>query len=357
MDWLSAQTTCLQMIDSTNKTSRLLEMNNLDEYNFIQKYIKQILTDNQMKIEVNNSQGILSSTIAFIGSLGLKSSTAKWTYRWGNKSSNTYTSTNPMWCKEKHWNSIIFPAEPAWEQNKTINKTFQAFKRWNDSNDGCLVSLLSTAKQPFLCEIIGESGRLNNQSIISFISPTITTIISSTTSKQTITSDHSSSLISQQLSTSFFNRTTTLKLNVTNEESGLKNKQFLFIIIGIIGIVLLITLLIIIINIKQKKQKSSKNLKSTRKKSLSDSKIDKKNLEDLQSNDSFDSDLTAESTTQKSIKSKGLFTDNQSLTPSNSNSSNATKAALWDEMESSLFSSTSRDPIKHQSSYQKTKPL
>ncbi|CAF5152808.1 unnamed protein product, partial [Rotaria sp. Silwood1] len=51
-------------------------MNNLDEYNFIQKYIKQILTDNQMKIEVNNSKGILSSTIAFIGSLGLKSSTA-----------------------------------------------------------------------------------------------------------------------------------------------------------------------------------------------------------------------------------------------------------------------------------------
>ncbi|CAF5155195.1 unnamed protein product, partial [Rotaria sp. Silwood1] len=50
--------------------------------------------------------------------------------------------------------------------------------------------------------IEGESGRLNNQSIISFISLTITTIISSTTRKRTITSDPSSSLISQQLSTS-----------------------------------------------------------------------------------------------------------------------------------------------------------
>ncbi|CAF2913554.1 unnamed protein product [Rotaria sp. Silwood2] len=305
MDWLSAQRTCGQMSDSTNKTSRLLEMNNLDEYYFIQKYMTKILTNNQMKLEVNNSKGVLSSTIAFIGSLGLKSSTARWTYRWGNKSSNTYTSTNPMWCKEKHWDSIIFPAEPTWEQDDIINTTFQALKRWNDTSDGCLVSLLLTSKQPFLCEIVGEPGRFNNQSTTSFISSTTSNIILSTTTKQTIISDHSSLLISQQLSTSFFSRTTSLKLNLTNEESGLKNKRLLFIIIGIIGIVMVIIIFIIIINIKQKKKNPSKDLKSNNKKSSSSSKINKKNIEDLQSNDSFDSDLTAESTTQKSLKSKG----------------------------------------------------
>ncbi|CAF3655125.1 unnamed protein product [Rotaria sordida] len=287
MDWLSAQTTCRHMIDSTNETSRLLEINNLDEYYYIQKYIKQILTDDQMKTEVNSSKGILSSTIAFIGSLGLRSSPTKWIYHWGNNSSKTYESTSPMWCKEKHWDLILYPAEPAWEQHETINRTFQALKRWDDSSDTCLVSLLSTNIEPFLC----ESGRLNNQSII-FISSTIISIISSTTRKQTIISNQSSLSTSQQLLTSFSSRTTSSKLNLTNGESVLKNKRFLFIIIGIIGIVM------------QKKKKSSKDLKSIEKKSLSSSKINKKHMEDLQSNDSFDSNLTAESTAQKTLKSK-----------------------------------------------------
>ncbi|CAF0974174.1 unnamed protein product [Rotaria sordida] len=299
MDWLSAQTTCRHMIDSTNETSRLLEINNLDEYYYIQKYIKQILTDDQMKTEVNSSKGILSSTIAFIGSLGLRSSPTKWIYHWGNNSSKTYESTSPMWCKEKHWDLILYPAEPAWEQHETINRTFQALKRWDDSSDTCLVSLLSTNIEPFLC----ESGRLNNQSII-FISSTIISIISSTTRKQTIISNQSSLSTSQQLLTSFSSRTTSSKLNLTNGESILKNKRFLFIIIGIIGIVMVMIIFIIIINIKQKKKKSSKDLKSIEKKSLSSSKINKKHTEDLQSNDSFDSNLTAESTTQKTLKSK-----------------------------------------------------
>ena len=61
-----------------------------------------------------------------------------------------------MWCREKYWNSTRFQAEPTWDQDEKIGLTFQALKRWSDSNDACVVSLLSTNKQSFLCEIVGE---------------------------------------------------------------------------------------------------------------------------------------------------------------------------------------------------------
>lgn len=65
-------------------------------------------------------------------------------------------STSPMWCEEKHWSPAIIPREPSFEHDDQFNVTFQALKRWNDSSNACLVSLLETSKQPFLCEIIGN---------------------------------------------------------------------------------------------------------------------------------------------------------------------------------------------------------
>lgn len=58
-----------------NSGSRLLEINNLNEFYFIQKSAKNLLKIDQMIIEINNSKGILSSSIAFTGSQGIRSST------------------------------------------------------------------------------------------------------------------------------------------------------------------------------------------------------------------------------------------------------------------------------------------
>ena len=69
--WSDAVSKCKEM----NSTSQLLEINNLNEFYFIQKSIKNILPDNQMKIEVNNSKELYSSVTAFIGSVGRGSST------------------------------------------------------------------------------------------------------------------------------------------------------------------------------------------------------------------------------------------------------------------------------------------
>ena len=79
-----------------------------------------------------------------------------WFYRWGNNSDKIYASTSEMWCKEKHWQSTIIPAEPAWERDERVQMTFQALKRWSDTNDACLVSLLPESKQAVLCEIVGK---------------------------------------------------------------------------------------------------------------------------------------------------------------------------------------------------------
>lgn len=70
MNWSIADKMCQQMNHSINESTRLLELNNLNEFHFIQKSIQQILTDDQMKVEINNSNIILSSSTAFIGSQG-----------------------------------------------------------------------------------------------------------------------------------------------------------------------------------------------------------------------------------------------------------------------------------------------
>ena len=69
-----------------------------------------------------------------------------------------YDSTSSMWCQEKRWHSVVYQAEPAWENETTVNVTFQALKRWDDSPNACLISLLPTAARPFLCEIVGEKA-------------------------------------------------------------------------------------------------------------------------------------------------------------------------------------------------------
>jgi hypothetical protein len=66
MKWLDAEKVCQQMANSVNEPTRLLELNHLNEFDFIRKSIQQILTDNQMKPEINT----LSSATAFIGSQG-----------------------------------------------------------------------------------------------------------------------------------------------------------------------------------------------------------------------------------------------------------------------------------------------
>jgi len=80
----------------------------------------------------------------------------EWFYYWGNNVDKKYASTSQMWCKEIHSGSITFQAEPAWEDDNTMEETFQALKRWNDGNNACLVSLVSDSRQPFLCEIVGK---------------------------------------------------------------------------------------------------------------------------------------------------------------------------------------------------------
>ena len=70
MSWLNAESTCQQMSISISEPARLLEMNSLNEFYFIQRSIEQILTDEHMKEEMNTSSGILSSAVAFIGSKG-----------------------------------------------------------------------------------------------------------------------------------------------------------------------------------------------------------------------------------------------------------------------------------------------
>ncbi|CAF2131962.1 unnamed protein product [Rotaria magnacalcarata] len=249
--WLDAVNQCREM----NSTSQLLEINNLNEFYFIQKSIKNILPDNQMKIEVKNSKELFSSATAFIGSVGRGSSTDKWAYQFGNNSGNSYTSTSPMWCKEKQWGPIIIPAEPSFEHDDGLKITFQALKRWNDSTDACLVSLLGTSEQSFLCEIVA----LNN--------------------------------------------TTPSKLDITTGATALNDKQLLFIIIVIAGIFIVLIVFIIASNLKSRKKDSSKSLKSNRRKSVSRSKSDKKTVEDLQSNrSSVDSPLSNDATIKKSMQ-------------------------------------------------------
>jgi flagellar basal body-associated protein FliL len=87
---------------------------------------------------------------------------------------------------------------------------------------------------------------------------------------------------------------------LTNEESESKQKRLLYIIIGIISVVSLIIIFIIVINVQYRKKESSIDSKLTIEKSLSRLKNES---EDIQSNDSFESHLSAESTAQKSEES------------------------------------------------------
>ena len=48
MNWINAERQCQQMSNSTSEAIRLLEMTNLNEFYFIQRSIKQILTDEMM---------------------------------------------------------------------------------------------------------------------------------------------------------------------------------------------------------------------------------------------------------------------------------------------------------------------
>ncbi|CAF1278798.1 unnamed protein product [Rotaria magnacalcarata] len=297
--WLDAVNQCREM----NSTSQLLEINNLNEFYFIQKSIKNILPDNQMKIEVKNSKELFSSATAFIGSVGRGSSTDKWAYQFGNNSGNSYTSTSPMWCKEKQWGPIIIPAEPSFEHDDGLKITFQALKRWNDSTDACLVSLLGTSEQSFLCEIVGDPARFHDQTILSFLFTIIRSTIITTTIKQNLVTDNQSFVTSQQLSTSALNNTTPSKLDITTGATALNDKQLLFIIIVIAGIFIVLIVFIIASNLKSRKKDSSKSLKSNRRKSVSRSKSDKKTVEDLQSNrSSVDSPLSNDATIKKSMQ-------------------------------------------------------
>ncbi|CAF1564882.1 unnamed protein product, partial [Adineta steineri] len=333
MNWSNADKFCRRMSSYIDKPTRLLELNNLNEFNFIQKTIHQILTDEQMEIEViNNSNGILlSSAMAFIGSQGRRTSNKTWIYHWANTTDKIYTS------------------EPAWEQDEEIDITFQALKRWSDSDDACLVSLLPNSRQPILCEIIGESDRFRNQSILPFLFTTITTTTTvssikttTTTMKDIVINNLAPPLtILWPLSTAIFatsSTTTTVETNLTNVHSEIKQNGSLFLILGLLGILTIISILIFIIYIHHKKKESSIDLKSNTKQSLSHSKMDQIHVEDLQSNDSSESHFTVETATQESDR---IFTDTHSLTPSKTKSIKASKLALWDQMESSLFSSTS----------------
>jgi hypothetical protein len=55
-------------------STRLLVLNNLDEFDFIANVIPQILTADQMEVEHTHGQHSLSSTAAFIGSQGRRNS-------------------------------------------------------------------------------------------------------------------------------------------------------------------------------------------------------------------------------------------------------------------------------------------
>ncbi|CAF3526397.1 unnamed protein product [Adineta steineri] len=349
MNWSNADKFCRRMSSYIDKPTRLLEFNNLNEFNFIQKTIHLILTDEQMEIEViNNSNGIiLSSAMAFIGSQGRRTSNKTWIYHWANTTDKIYTSTSQMWCKEKYWNTIVISqGEPAWEQDEEIDITFQALKRWSDSDDACLVSLLPNSRQPILCEIIGESDRFRNQSILPFLFTTITTttavssIKTTTTMKDIVINNLAPLTILWSSSTTILatSSTTTVETNLTNVHSEIKQNGSLFIILGLLGILTIISIFIFIIYTHHKKKESSIDLKSNTKQSLSHSKMDQIHVEDLQSNDSSESHFTVETATQESDR---IFTDTHSLTPSKTKSIKASKLALWDQMESSLFSSTS----------------
>jgi len=70
MKWLDGNEVCQKMANSVGEPTRLLELNNLNEFDFIRKSIQKILKDDQMKPEINTRNRILSSATAFIGSQG-----------------------------------------------------------------------------------------------------------------------------------------------------------------------------------------------------------------------------------------------------------------------------------------------
>jgi hypothetical protein len=65
-NWFNAENRCREMSNGIDQTTRLLDLNDINEFYFIQKFIKQILPDDQM----NSSSHILSSVTAFVGSQG-----------------------------------------------------------------------------------------------------------------------------------------------------------------------------------------------------------------------------------------------------------------------------------------------
>ncbi|CAF0988874.1 unnamed protein product [Adineta steineri] len=300
-----------------------------------------------MEIEViNNSNGILlSSAMAFIGSQGRRTSNKTWIYHWANTTDKIYTSTSQMWCKEKYWNTIVISqGEPAWEKDEEIDITFQALKRWSDSDDACLISLLPNSRQPILCEIIGESDRFRNQSILPFLFTTITTTTTvssikttttTTTMKDIVINNLAPLTILWSLSTTIFTTSsaTTVETNLTNVHSEIKQNGSLFIILGILGILTIISILIFIIYIHHKKKESSIDLKSNTKQSLSHSKMDQIHVEDLQSNDSSESHFTVETATQESDR---IFTDTHSLTPNDEEAKKQEEAAQ-EKVEDEFF--------------------
>ncbi|UJR31827.1 hypothetical protein I4U23_019304 [Adineta vaga] len=354
-NWINANRLCRGMNELIHMSTRLLVLDDLNKFHFISKSIVKILPDNQMKPEfITSDNQILSTTLALINSQGRKSTTyfiRRWLYYWDNQTDKTYSNRNSMWCKEKHWYSTVIPVEPAFEQDERSEYTYQVLKRWSDSNDACLASVLPEVSQPFICEIIGETDRLNNPSIISSLLEIITGTLSSsttttTTTKSTMSTNLSLTITSLPLSISTFNGSiTTVQFNLTDDQSHSEQKHSLFIIYGIAGMIGLILLCILMICIRNRKKILSFRFKSTIKQSISPSKIDKQYNDDLQSYDSSESHMTKESSTQESQR---IISDTLSQTPSKIVSVQASKLALWDQMETSLFSSTLQIPSQDQ---------
>ena len=69
-DWLGADRQCRDRSTVIGIPTRLLELHNRNEFEFIQGIAGEILTNDQMTFEANHSLGSLSSTIAFVGSRG-----------------------------------------------------------------------------------------------------------------------------------------------------------------------------------------------------------------------------------------------------------------------------------------------
>ncbi len=94
-----------------------------------------------------------------------------------------------------------------------------------------------------------------------------------------------------------------MKLNLTSDQPEVKQNGSLYIIIGILVIIILILIFMFIIYIQCKKKQPSIKLKLDNNESLSRFKTKKKYTEDIHSNGSSESHLSAETSTLKSEES------------------------------------------------------